>query len=230
MEEPASGRTPSGALHGQDVYWQLLEEIRAGHLAPGARLTETELASRLSVSRTPVREAIRRLEADGLVTHEPRVGAMVRRLDYTEVMELYEMRSVLEGAAAKMAARSASAVEIEELSAINEDLAQATDDPVRSAALNQRFHLALMDAARNRYLVRSVQGVHRNLLILGPTTLEEAGRAKAAVAEHSEILDAIAARDGASAEAAMRRHMDAAQRVRLRQMRAAGNNRLRTKE
>lgn len=208
-----------GSLQGQEAYLRLLEEIRQGTLQPGARLTETELALRLSISRTPVREAIRRLESDGLITHQPRIGAVVRTLDYAEVMELYEMRGVLERTAARMAARSASEVEIAELADLNKEMAAAGTDGPRLAALNQRFHLTLIDAARNRYLVKAVQTVHKTLLILGPTTLEEEGRATAAVAEHAAILDALAARDGAAAEAAMRAHMDAAHRVRLRQIR-----------
>lgn len=211
--------TPSPSLQGEAAYLRILEDIRTGQLPPGARLTESELAERLAISRTPVREAIRRLEADGLVTHAPRVGAMVRRLDYAEVMELYEMRNVLEGTAARMAARSASDTELAELAAINAEMA-GTSEPLRLASLNQKFHLTLIDAARNRYLVKAVQSVHKTMLILGPTTLEEEGRAQAAVAEHDEVLEALAARDGAKAEAAMRRHMDMAHRVRLRQIRA----------
>jgi DNA-binding GntR family transcriptional regulator len=212
-------RVANPSLQGESAYRRLLEDIRAGALKPGARLTETELAERLAISRTPVREALRRLEADGLVTHEPRVGAMVRALDHAEVMELYEMRSVIEGAAARLAARAASPVEIDALEALNVRMATATDAQARAEA-NRAFHLTLIDAARNRYLVRAAAAVHKPLLILGPTTLDEDGRAEAAVAEHADILAALTARDGAAAEAAMRRHMDAAHRVRLRQMRA----------
>lgn len=216
MDDGLQGST----LQGESAYWRLIGEIRSGQLAAGARLTELEIAERLSISRTPVREAIRRLEADGLVSHEPRVGAIVRTLDYAEVMELYEMRNVLEGTAARMAARSASEVEIAELASINDEMATVDDDPLRLAALNQRFHLTLIDAARNRYLVKSVQSVHKTMLILGSTTLEAAGRAKMAIAEHAEILAALSTRDGAAAEAAMRRHMEAAHRARLQQIRA----------
>jgi DNA-binding GntR family transcriptional regulator len=81
---------------GQTAYRRLLDDIRNGALLPGARLRETELAERLGISRTPVREAIRQLEADGLVTHLPRQGATIRSLDHGEVIELYEMRAVLE--------------------------------------------------------------------------------------------------------------------------------------
>ena len=216
----AEAAVAGGSLQGQGAYQRLLEEIRGGKLQPGARLTETDLAVRLSISRTPVREAIRRLEADGLVTHQPRVGAVVRTLDYAEVMELYEMRGVLERTAAHMAARSASEVELAELFALNDDMAAAGADGPRLAALNQKFHLTLIDAARNRYLVKAVQSVHKTLLILGPTTLEEEGRAAQAVEEHATILAALSARDGATAEAAMRAHMDAAHRIRLRQIRS----------
>jgi DNA-binding GntR family transcriptional regulator len=114
---------------GRDAYARLVADIRAGTLRPGDRLTETDLADRLGISRTPVREAIRQLESDGLVTHIPRVGAVVRRLDYAEITELYEMRAVLEGTAARFAARAASDVELAELGAINAEMRQAPDAP-----------------------------------------------------------------------------------------------------
>ena len=88
-----------------DAYSLILDAIDRGRYPPGARLVETELAERFGVSRTPIREAIRQLEADGVVTHVPRQGACIRTLDYAEVMELYEMRAVLEGTAARLAAR-----------------------------------------------------------------------------------------------------------------------------
>src|SRR5690606_5593439 len=86
--------------HGQIAYRRLLEEIGRGELQPGTRLREVELAERLGISRTPIREAIRQLESDGLVVHLPRQGATVRVLEYSEIMELYEMRAVLEATAA----------------------------------------------------------------------------------------------------------------------------------
>lgn len=218
QKEADAAAAGAASLQGHGAYWQLLEEIRQGTLSPGTRVTETDLAARLSISRTPVREAIRRLEADGLVTHQPRIGAVVRTLDYAEIMEIYEMRNVLEGTAARMAARSASKVELAELISLNAGMA-ATTDGSRLAELNRRFHLTLIDAARNRYLVRAVQAIHKTMLILGPTTLEEEGRAKAAVEEHERILAALAARDGTAAEAEMRAHMDAAHSNRLRQIR-----------
>ena len=203
---------------GNGAYRQILVEIRSGALLPGARLRETELAERLGISRTPVREAIRLLETDGLVAHIPRQGATIRVLDYTEVMELYEMRAVLEGTAARLAARAASDMELDELTALNAEMASATQ-PAAAYELNRQFHMTLLDAAKNRYLVKSVHALQKTLLILGPTTLVEPMRAQDAVIEHNAILLALRDRDGMRAETAMRAHIEAAHRVRLRALR-----------
>ncbi len=205
---------PQGAA----AYRRLLDEIRRGDLPPGARLRETDLAERLGISRTPVREAIRMLEADDLVIHQPRQGATVRRLGHGEVVELYEMRAVLEGTAARLAARGASMVEIEELAALNEAMS-AAPTPVAARDLNRQFHHALRQAARNRFLGRSMAAIQKTLLILGPTTLTDPARAAEVVAEHAAILTALAGRDGPRAEAAMRAHIEAALKMRLRDLR-----------
>jgi DNA-binding GntR family transcriptional regulator len=206
---------------GQSAYDRLLEDIRLGALPPGARLREVELAERLGISRTPVREAIRRLEADGLVEHLPRQGASLRRLGYAEVMELYEMRAVLEGTAARLAARAASDLELRELSEINAEMT-ASRLPFETARLNRQFHAALINAAKNRYLQRAIGAMARTLLILGPSTLHDPARSQSAAQEHDALLQALHARDGAQAEALMRAHIEAAHRIRLRQLRDAG--------
>lgn len=187
-------------------------------MAPGARLRETDLADRFGISRTPVREAIRQLETDGLVIHLPRQGATIRSLDHAEVVELYEMRAVLEGTAARLAARAASDIELAELSALNAELDRA---PVGDAAreLNRVFHRTLIDAARNRFLIKSMSALQKTLLILGPTTLGDPDRARRAVTEHAAVLAALQTRDGAGAEAAMRAHVEAALSARIRGMR-----------
>jgi DNA-binding GntR family transcriptional regulator len=208
---------------GQDAYQRLIAEIRTGALLPGGRLTETEIAARLGISRTPVREAIRALEADGLVVHVPRVGASIRRLTYPEVTELYEMRCVLEGTAARLAARVASDVELSELDAISGEMALAQGDVGRLFDLNRQFHRTLLDAARNRFLVDAVQALEKTMLILGPSTMGIAGRIADAQAEHEAVLAALHARDADAAEALMRKHINAAQAIRLRQLRADGN-------
>ncbi|NVO24318.1 GntR family transcriptional regulator [Donghicola mangrovi] len=208
----------SDAPQGNVAYQHLIDDLRAGRLTAGDRLRETELAERFGVSRTPIREAIRQLEADGIVTHLPRQGATIRSLEYVEVMDLYEMRAVLEGTAARLAARAASDIEIDELCAMNEELAAAGATP-EAFRLNRQFHIALTNAAKNRFLAKSTQTLQKTLLIMGPTTLIQPERAIGAVQEHIRVLDAIRARDGAKAEQEMRKHIEVAQRVRMRQLR-----------
>ena len=204
---------------GQEAYLRIVDEIRAGDLHPGDRLTETELAQRFGISRTPVREAIRQLESDGLVIHTPRVGTTIRILSHAEVAELYEMRTVLEATAARFAARAASAMELENLDAIHREMLSETD-PIALATLNTQFHSALLDAARNRFLLKAMGAINTTFLILGRTTLEESDRAAEANLEHAKILEALKARDERAAEAAMAAHISAALRARLKQFRA----------
>ena len=210
-----------GQSHWQSAYDRLMDEIRLGTLLPGARLREAELAARLGISRTPVREAIRRLEADGLVEHQPRQGASLRRLGHAEVTELYEMRGVLEGTAARLAARAASELELDELSEINSEMT-ATSDPVLVARANRQFHATLLNAAKNRFLRRAMTGLRRTALVLGRSTLLELDRSATAAAEHATLLETLHRRDGEAAEAAMRTHIEAAHRTRLRQRRDIG--------
>lgn len=210
---------PQESRQGRDAYSRLVAEIGSGWLRPGERLVEVEIAERLGISRTPVREAIRQLESDGLVSHLPRVGIVVRTLEYAEIAELYEMRAVLEGTAARFAARAASDIEIAELEAIDREMRSASDTRKLYEA-NRQFHSVLLNAARNRFLVRAVEAVQKTLLILGPSTLEETERAEEATREHERVVEALRARDGAAAEAAMRSHIEGAHRARLRQQRA----------
>ena len=214
---PAKEKRPK-PTQGRDTYDRILEEIRTGALTPGDRLTETELATRLGISRTPVREALRELEADGLVTQTPRFGATVRQLSYSEVSELYEMRTVLESTAARFAARVASDVEIDELGALHEAMCHEPNNTLRYQ-LNQQFHHGLRNAARNRFLLSASQSIEKTLLILGPSTLNEPERFTEANKEHAALLNALQERQPADAEQAMRKHIESAHSARLRQLR-----------
>ena len=202
----------------KDVYQRLLEAIASGELRPGERLRELDLAQRLHVSRTPVREALKDLESDGLVQHLPRVGASIKSLSYAEVVELYEMRAVLEGVAARLAARSASDMELQELAKLNSQMADSLHDPARMSQLNRHFHRLLFNAAKNRYLLQAVAMVQKSLLVVGPSTLNEASRAHEVVAEHDAVIEALLTRQGGRAEAAMTAHIEASHRARLRQL------------
>jgi DNA-binding GntR family transcriptional regulator len=205
---------------GEDAYRQLKDAIRKGRLAPGTRIREVEIADRFGISRTPAREAIRRLESEGLISFVPRHGAVVSKLDHQETMELYDLREILEGSAAAFAARHASPAEIEEL----EELISAEPDlagkPDQLADLNQLFHSALYRAAHNRFLERSLIGLRDSMALLGGTSLRVSGRFETAHAEHLAIAAAISARDVEAAERAARAHIRNAQRARLKLMRA----------
>ncbi|MCB4823166.1 GntR family transcriptional regulator [Roseicella aerolata] len=203
---------PAGSLADR-AYDLFREGLRTGTFRPGQRLLETELAEQLGMSRTPVREAIRRLQSEGLIAHLPARGLCVAAYDAAQVDELYVMREALEGTAARLAAQHAGRPEIALLQRM---LAQEEGLTGEAAAEhNRRFHRALHQAAHNRYLLRSLSAISDALLLLGPTTLETAGRAAAARAEHARIVAAIAARDGAAAEAAARAHIAAAHEARL---------------
>lgn len=203
---------------GRDTYARILDEIRAGTLNPGDRLTEADIAERLGISRTPVREAMRQLESDGLITHTPRSGSTIRKLDNSEVSDLYEMRAVLESTAARFSARAASDVEVDELVSIHEAMCAATDTHELDQ-LNQQFHRCLLDAARNRFLISAVRSIEKTLLILGPSTFNESDRPNQSNQEHEQLLNAISSRHPADAEHAMRKHIESAHRARLRQIR-----------
>ena len=199
---------------GLEAYSRIRAAIRGGSLTPGERLTETDLAARFGVSRTPVRQAIARLEAEGLLTHEARRGLTVTRPDHQQVVELYVMREVLEGAAARLAAQHASETEIAAMTEIVEREPTVFADAAALATENQRLHGLLYLAAHNRYLLRSLEQLGATMSLL-PSLLTRDGRAEQAHAEHRAILQAIRGRDGDAAEAAARTHARAAQKHRL---------------
>ncbi len=205
--------TSIGGSLADQAYDRFREELRSGALQPGQRVLETELAERLGMSRTPVREAIRRLQSEGLIAHLPARGLCVARYDHAEVDELYGMREALEGTAARLAAQHAGRPDIALLQRLVEE--EGRIPPEAAAEHNRRFHRALHQAAHNRYLLRALSSLSDALLLLGPTTLEMPGRAAAAREEHGRIVAAVAVRDAAAAEAAARAHIAAAHEARL---------------
>lgn len=202
------------------AFAKLMAAIEAGEFQPGDRLREVDIAERLGLSRTPIREALRRLEAENIIEHRPRIGAVIRTLGRTEVVELYEMRLVLERTAAQMAAKHAMQAEVDALDAINDQIAQASHIPSKAAAINQQFHRAIYLAARNRFLLESARGMNNALLLLGPTTLADEARIKTVVAQHRQIIEAIGAGDIAGAGHAAEDHLQTSLRHRLSVMKS----------
>ncbi|MEM1372352.1 MAG: GntR family transcriptional regulator [Pseudomonadota bacterium] len=204
--------------HGEAAYLKLHDAIRAGDYQPGDRLREADVAKRLALSRTPVREALRKLESDGIVEHRPRIGAVIRTLTQPEVVELYEMRVVLERTAAEMAAQHASAAEVDTLADINDRIAKARDDAPRAAAHNQDFHRCIYHATRNRFLLESARALNNALLLLGPTTMADEARIEVVCEQHDAIVAAIGNRDSEEAGRAAETHLQTSLRHRLRVM------------
>jgi DNA-binding GntR family transcriptional regulator len=211
----------SGASLGEATYRALCRALRDGTFEPGDRLREEDVARRLSVSRTPVREAFGRLLGRRLVESAGGRGLIVRRLDAPEALELYALREILEGAAARLAAQHASRAEVEMMEEIQTGLdAVANDpkgaDPREMARRNRALHETMFRAARNRYLDVALQDMQDSLALLGPTTFGVDGRPAVASAEHRAMIEAIRRRDEDGAEAAARNHMRSALKARLR--------------
>jgi DNA-binding GntR family transcriptional regulator len=200
---------------GEAVYRSLRQNLRSGLYRPGDRLREEEIAKRLNVSRTPVREALGRLTAKGLLEPAAGRGLIVRSLSTAEVLELYAMREILEGSAARLAAQQASPAEIQALADLEGMFEAQIHDLHKIAQINRTFHDAIFQAARNRYLNGALQELQDAIALLGPTTFSVNGRASLAVEEHREIVKAIAQRDPERAEALARAHIQQALRSRL---------------
>jgi DNA-binding GntR family transcriptional regulator len=198
-----------------EAYELLLAEIEDGGLLPGTRLREAELAERLAISRTPVREALKRLELQGLVAHEPHHGAVVASLEYGQVTELYLLREILEGTAARLAAQHATETEIGVLQRMVEQDRVLTGQPKQLAQSNRLFHQQIRDTARNRYVNAALENLRLSLALLAGTTLGAPGRAAESVEEHAAIVARIAARDRDGAETSARKHILNAFRTRV---------------
>lgn len=201
----------------QYVYAQLRQEIRDRHLASGDRLRETDIAERLAVSRTPVREALKRLEAEGVVRFASPRGFVVVQLSPKQVMELYAMRKVLVGAAARFAAEQASPIEILSMQQVIGQLERAKSaDEV--ASLNRRLHEIIVAAAHNEYLYKTSNVLIDALGLLGSTTYSMPGRIKSGLKENKEIVACIAKHDADGAERAAHQHVAAATELRLQML------------
>jgi DNA-binding GntR family transcriptional regulator len=199
-----------------DAHALILEAIDRGTYRPGDRLVESELAERFGVSRTPVREALQRLETQGLLTRDGR-SLIVASLSHDQMAELYVVRTELEALAARLAAQHAAPEEIAVLRAMVAEDRALLGDPSALSRANRRFHMQIHLAAHNRYLIQQLGTVHRSMALMASTSLAAEGRGEGALAEHDEIVDAIAARDGDRAAGALRRHLSTAFEVRLRE-------------
>lgn len=199
----------------KDAYHMILEAIDTGDYKPGDRLVESDLAERFGVSRTPIREALQRLETQSLLTRDGR-SLIVSSLDHNQLAELYVVRAELEGLAANLAARHAAPEEICVLRDMVTDDRALVDDPKAMARANRRFHKQIHLASHNRFLVQQLDLVHRSMALMATTSLAALGRPEDALAEHDAIVTAIETGNAEAAGDALRAHISKAFVTRLK--------------
>jgi len=203
-----------------DATQSLREAILEGRLLAGARLRQTELAERLGISRTPIREALTRLGHEGLIELLPRGGVRVLLLNADEALELYDLREVLDGLAARLAAGRADEATLRRLERALERMAGCVErhDPNHWFRAHVTFHEEIVRAAGNRPLGRMSSVVRLSIRQFHPLLLKTERRLEDAHAEHRGIFEAIVARDGEAAERRARAHIASAKEIVLKIM------------
>ncbi len=194
------------------VYEIITEKILSGVLAPGVRLTEEELATELGVSRTPVREAVKRLAQDELVELLPRRGMYVKKLSREDIAEIYEVRMGLEGLAISLAVKL---IPDKELGKLSDELEFAKRELEAGRvdawlAFDTDFHSLVVEHCGNRRLRTMLERLNNLVGYFRIHVARKSERAKQALEEHSRILAALKTRDQGQAEAAMRAHVQSA--------------------
>lgn len=207
--------------HGQvsdTVFEALQEAILDGALPPSSWLREKELAQEMSVSRTPIREALRRLAVEGLVIITAHQGAMVVPLTMEDILEVYIVRETLEGLASRQAARHRTQEHLDQLDGILEEMrcVGPHGSPQKLAMLNLEFHKVIRKAARNHFLDRFLTQIEHAVRRFGNTTYEFPEWANDSLEEHRQITEALRSGDPDSAEKLAIEHMRHARRLRIK--------------
>jgi DNA-binding GntR family transcriptional regulator len=211
---------PGGVLRGrttESITDALREAILDGVMQPSAWLREDELAAAFKVSRTPVREALRRLADEGLAVKTANHGTVVAPLSLEDILALYVVRENLEGLTARLAASRPNQEVIGQLRAIGKQMQAAADagDQARLSKINRDWHRALREGAGNTYLDRFLGQVEHAVRRLPKTTLAHPGRIDEVIAEHEQMVVAIEASDAETAERLARAHMRRAREIRI---------------
>ncbi len=204
MDEPIAAT----ALY-QQVANRLRKRIYQQELRPGDRIDEKRLCEELGISRTPLREALKVLDADGLVVLQPRRGCFVAELGKQQLEELFPVMAVLEGLIAREACRGLTDGDLTELEQMHEELenAAASHDVDRYYEHNYVFHKRVQDLSRNRYLQRVALDLRKLLFLARHQQLKKPGRLEQSIGEHRRLMEAFRNRDAASAEAIMKEHL-----------------------
>jgi DNA-binding GntR family transcriptional regulator len=207
-----------GTARSEDVYEHLRKAIVTGRARPNERLVEAELADRLEVSRTPIREGLKRLAAEGLVTSR-RHGWIVREHSSDEIREIYEVRAALEGYGARLAAERASEGQLAGIAALHQSHLTSISSRAHLVNVNDRFHDAVIAAAHNQRLSNMIRTNRTYYFNYRIAELYSDGEAETALDGHQAIVTALLGRDPEQAEREMRSHIDVALRVILAKIR-----------
>jgi DNA-binding GntR family transcriptional regulator len=203
----ASPRLRESALYEQ-VAERLRGRILAHTLAPGSWIDEQALATEYGISRTPLREALKVLAAEGLVTMKLRRGAYVTEVSERDLGEVFHLLALLESDAAAMVATSATDTELAELQALHEHLESTVNDRDAFFRANEQFHIRLLQIADNRWRLQLVNDLRKVMKLNRHHSLFKQGRLEASLAEHRQIMAALMARNAAKVQKLMQQHID----------------------
>jgi DNA-binding GntR family transcriptional regulator len=190
----------------EEVAELLRQRIFQRELEPGSWIDEVKLAQEYGISRTPLREALKVLAAEGLVTMKVRRGAYVTEVSEQDLAEVYHLLSLLESDAAGVVAEKATEAQLRELATLHKELEAAVKHRDRFFSLNERFHMRLLEIAGNRWRNQMVADLRKVMKLNRHNSLLKSGRIQESLAEHRAVMDAITRRDAAAATQRMQQH------------------------
>ena len=192
----------------EDVAELLRQRIFSRELPPGSWIDELKLAEEYGISRTPLREALKVLAAEGLVTMKVRRGAYVTEVNEKDLTDVFHLMAVLESDAAGTVAQTATDNQLKELEALHQQLEKSTRDRVKFFTINEAFHIKLLEVANNRWAGQMVADLRKVMKLNRAQSLLKVGRIEESLAEHDAIMAALKQRNAATAQTAMRTHIE----------------------
>ncbi len=201
----AAAPLTSRALY-EEVAELLRQRIFSRELAPGSWIDELKLAEEYGISRTPLREALKVLATEGLVTMKVRRGAYVTEVSERDLADVYHLLALLESDAAGVVAAQATAAQLKELQNLHRELEKAVGNRDRFFEINERFHMRLLEIADNRWRDQMVADLRKVMKLNRHNSLLKSGRIEESLAEHRAIMDALLARDAAATVEKMQTH------------------------
>ena len=190
----------------EEVAELLRQRIFSRELEPGSWIDELKIAEEYGISRTPLREALKVLAAEGLITMKVRRGAYVTEVSEADLADVYHLLSLLESDAAGVVAAQASAAQLKELQGLHAELEKAVKNRERFFEINERFHMRMLEIANNRWRDQMVADLRKVMKLNRHNSLLKAGRIDESLAEHRAVMAALEARDTAAAMLRMQEH------------------------